>query len=85
MTYTLRVLTSAKKDLRRLDVKILELVNRAIRTLVEHPRPPGCVKLSDEEDGYRIRVRNMRVLYQIDDRIKTVVVYRIKHRKEAYR
>lgn len=51
----------------------------------ENPRPPGCIKLSDEENGYRIRVRHIRIPYQIDDKAKIVIVYRIKHRKEVYR
>jgi mRNA-degrading endonuclease RelE of RelBE toxin-antitoxin system len=32
-----------------------------------------------------VRVRDIRILYRVDDRAKEVVVYRIKHRREVYR
>lgn len=85
MRYTFRVLEPAKKDLRRLEYTLLETVDRAIQSLADDPRPHGCVKLSDPENGYRIRVRHIRILYRIDDKIKTVTVYRVKHQKEVYR
>lgn len=83
--YRLKILPRAEKDQNALEGRLFEAVDRAIRSLTENPRPLGCVKLSDEENGYRIRVRHIRILYQIDDKAKIVIVYRIKHRKEVYR
>ena len=73
------------KDLDKLEGKLFAQVTEAIHALADDPRPPGALKLSDEEDGYRARVRNIRILYRVDDRAKEVVVYRVKHRREAYR
>ncbi|MBI4284164.1 MAG: type II toxin-antitoxin system RelE/ParE family toxin [Chloroflexi bacterium] len=36
-------------------------------------------------EGYRVRVRDMRILYRIDDQAKEVIVYRVRHRREVYR
>jgi mRNA interferase RelE/StbE len=36
-------------------------------------------------EGYRLRVGDYRILFTIDDVAKEVRVYRLKHRKEAYR
>ena len=83
--YRLKILPRAEKDQNALEGKLFKAVGQAIRFLAENPRPHGCVKLSDDENGYRIRVRHIRILYQIDDKTKTVIVYRIKHRKEVYR
>lgn len=83
--YRIKILPRAEKDRNALEEKLFKAVDRAIRSLAENPRPPGCVKLSDEENGYRIRVRHIRILYQIDDKAKIVIVYRIKHQKEVYR
>lgn len=83
--YQLKILPKAEKDQNTLEGKILEAVDREIRSLSKNPRPHGCAKLSDEENGYRIRVRHIRILYQIDDKAKTVIIYRVKHRKEVYR
>lgn len=49
-----------------------------------NPRPVGCKKLTNEE-GYRIRVGNYRILYTIDDTNSSVNIYKIAHRKDVYR
>ena len=85
MSYRLTILPRAMKDLDGFEGKLFARVKVAIQALTENPRPPGSVKLSDEEDGYRVRVRDIRILYRIDDRGKEVVVYRVKHRREVYR
>ena len=85
MSYRLTVIPRAIKDLDRLEGKLFAQVTEAIRALANDPRPPGALKLSDEENGYRARVRDIRILYRVDDRAKEVVVYRVKHRREAYR
>jgi len=59
-------------------------VKEKILPLSANPRPFGCQKLTNE-DGYRIRAGNFRILYRIDDNAKEVLLYRIKHRREAYR
>ena len=85
MSYRLTVIPRAIKDLDRLEGKLLAQVTEAIRALADDPRPPGSLKLSDEEDGYRARVRDIRILYRLDARAKEVIVYRVKHRREVYR
>jgi mRNA interferase RelE/StbE len=85
MTYRLSIIPRGMKDLEGLEGKLLTQVTTAIKSLAENPRPPGSFKLSDEENGYRIRVRDIRILYRIDDSTKEVVVYRVKHRREVYR
>ena len=82
--YRIRVIPRAQKDLDRLRGKGFEAIKETILQLGKNPRPHGALKLSGEE-GYRIRVGNMRLLYRIDDKRKEVIIYRIKHRKEAYR
>jgi len=52
--------------------------------LKDEPRPIGVQKLSAQE-GYRIRSGNYRILYEINDESETVFIFRIKHRKEAYK
>ena len=36
-------------------------------------------------DDYRLRVGPYRILYDIDDKVQVVTIYRVKHRREAYR
>ncbi|MGC9602465.1 MAG: type II toxin-antitoxin system RelE/ParE family toxin [Minisyncoccia bacterium] len=42
-------------------------------------------KLEKPEIGYRLRVGDYRVSYTIDTGKRIVTIYRIKHRKDAYR
>ena len=84
MTYTLFILPQAEKDCDRLDKLNYLRCKKAIQKLEKEPRPPGCKKLVGEE-GYRIRAGDFRVLYRIEDSQRRIYIYRIKHRREAYR
>jgi mRNA interferase RelE/StbE len=42
-------------------------------------------KLANEDNTYRIRQGNYRILYEIDDHARRVRVLKIADRKDAYR
>jgi len=48
------------------------------------PRPSRCRKLTGR-DGYRLRVGDYRVLYEVDDSDRAVVVLHVGHRSNVYR
>ena len=48
------------------------------------PRPPGC-KILKGSDKWRIRIGNYRVIYEIEDDTKAVIVIKIAHRSDVYR
>ena len=75
----------AEKDLRGLEREAFDRIILEIRALGEDPRPPGCRKLKGSQRDWRIRVGRHRVLYEIDDRSRVVRVFRVRHRREAYR
>jgi len=58
-------------------------VRDAIRDLANTPRPAGCKKLSGRS-GWRIRVGNYRVIYEIDDNTQTITVMHVGHRRDVY-
>lgn len=84
MAYTIRVKSSAEKELSDLPLDIQDRVLKRLMSLKENPRPIG-VKRLQERNGYRIRVGNYRILYAIDDSIKTVEILSVSPRKDAYR
>jgi mRNA interferase RelE/StbE len=85
-TYRLLIKTSARKDLEAVEGKgDRQRVVRKIQTLAEHPRGPGCEKLSGSDDRYRVRQGRYRVVYEVDDEALTVTVVKIGHRREVYR
>jgi mRNA interferase RelE/StbE len=82
--YKLRILPAAEKDLDALPHKVFTAIKSKVLRLSDNPRPYGVIKLTNDE-AYRIRLWDYRVLYRINDKSKEVFIYRIKHRKEAYR
>ena len=82
--YKVRIIPRVQRDLDAITGRLFDAVTEGILALAEEPRPQGVVKLTGLE-GYRIRVRDMRVLYRIDDKAKEVIIYRIRHRREVYK
>ncbi len=82
--YEIRVLRRAVKDLGNVPRPYAEKIARQIDQLAENPRPTGVKKLHGRRD-YRLRVGPYRILYEIDDDTEIVTIFRIKHRREAYR
>ncbi len=82
--YQLVIRPMARKDIERLSLQMQERVLEAVLALREEPRPPGTKKLLGLE-GYRIRIGDYRVLFRIDDEVRLVTIYRVKHRRAAYR
>lgn len=82
--YEILVLPPAQKDLDKLDPSVFELIVKRAQLLSKDPRPQGSLKMTAEE-AYRIRIGDHRVLYRVDDDAKRIYIYRIKHRKDAYR
>lgn len=84
MTYHVGYRTSARRQLSRLAAAVQEKVVAAVDKLADNPRPPGCRKLQGRP-GYRIRVGDYRIVYDIHDRVVTVEIIDIGHRKDIYR
>jgi mRNA interferase RelE/StbE len=80
--YHIEIKRSVFKVLRRLDRQTIIKISHAIDDLSSNPRPSGCKKLVDEENLYRIRVGNYRVIYEIHDRVLRIVVLRVARRRE---
>ena len=83
-SYSLQIKRTAAKELEALSSKDRRRIIARSRALGTDPRPRGSEKLSGEEK-YRIRQGNLRVLYEIDDRLSVVTVVKIGHRPDVYR
>ena len=73
-----------EKDLRVVPHAFRRVILERVEQLATEPRRHHVEKMSDME-GYRLRVGEYRVLFTIDDHRKLVTVYRIRHRRDAYR
>ena len=83
--YTVVFARSARKELESLPDQVVERVLPRIEDLVDSPRPAGCRKLSGEQNLWRIRIGDYRVIYSVDDRERLVDIVAVRHRKDAYR
>lgn len=83
--YKIIVSLTAEKTLKKLPKKDLNKIIELIQTLATLPRPRGCRKLSGEEDSYRIRQGNYRIIYEIRDQTLIILILKVGHRKDIYR
>lgn len=85
MKYTLVFTRSAEKELDQLTGGNLKKVIRKLNELESDPRPPGCLKLKgSEENMWRVRAGDYRILYVIEDVLRIVDIRRIGHRSDVY-
>jgi mRNA interferase RelE/StbE len=82
--YQVDLRRKAVKDLADVPKEYARLIAHHIDGLSENPRPPDAKKLKGD-GGYSLRVGSYRVLYDINDVEHSVTIFRIKHRREAYR
>jgi len=76
---------SFDRELRKIDRKLILWIVGKILTLEKNPGPLHSKKLKGTDDEYRLRIGDYRVFYTIDDKKRTVVIYHVAHRREAYR
>ena len=82
--YSVTVSKSAKKTLSKLPNEVIKKILDALDDLVEEPRPMGYIQLKGRS-GYRIRVGNYRVIYDVNDDELLILVMEIGNRKEIYK
>jgi mRNA interferase RelE/StbE len=85
MTYQIEFVKQAAKQFRALLTQERERLQTKIDALETEPRPIGVIKLAGEEDLYRIRVGDYRIIYSIQDDQLLVLVVKIGHRRDVYR
>jgi mRNA interferase RelE/StbE len=81
--YRVEVRPKAEKELRALPRRTTDRVRAIIRGLAEDPRPRGVKKLASG-DGYRVRIGEYRMVYDVNDADRLVDVKSVLHRSEAY-
>ena len=87
MAYRVDIADSALKALRKTPDRDARRIDGAILALADTPRPSGAKKLQGDDDLYRVRVGDYRIVYAIRDAVLLllVLVVRIAHRRDVYR
>jgi len=84
-SYEIVFARTARKELESIGKKFSDRILKKIELLQYDPRPLGCEKIKGDDNLWRIRIGNYRVIYAIYDKEKLVDVSVIRHRKDAYR
>jgi mRNA interferase RelE/StbE len=81
--YQIEVTRAAQRDLASLPKSVFKRVDAKIQSLSEDPHPRGSKKL--EDNLFRVRVGDYRIIYQVISGRIVVVIVRVRHRREVYR
>lgn len=82
--YKIEVRNKARKQILKIPPPHFERIKAHINELAKNPRPSNAIKLKGET-AYRMRVGDYRILYEIDDTVQEIIIYRVRHRRDVYR
>ena len=82
MTYNIEFKPRAIRDLKGIDITVARRVAEKIQ-LLKHDLAGDVKRLTASTTEFRLRVGDYRVLFEIEG--TWVIVYRIRHRKDAYK
>lgn len=74
----------AEKDLDKLNDELVIRISKKLKELILNPFSPDSKKLVGKQ-GYRVRVGDYRVIYEVDKANKLIAIIKVAHRKEVYR
>ncbi|WP_417335147.1 type II toxin-antitoxin system RelE family toxin [Halobacteriovorax marinus] len=83
--YRIEITASAEKSLKKVPKKDIQKIVDAIQILAISPFPEGCRKLKGEEDVYRVRQGNYRIIYEVIEKKLVILVLKVGHRKDIYK
>lgn len=81
--YQVVIEKQVKKQLSKIPLFDYARVVKALKELAVNPRPQGYKKLKGRP-GYRIRVGDYRIIYNIQENILTVFVLVVGNRRDVY-
>lgn len=76
---------SVEKEILKLPRDVIKRIVRAIDELENDPYPRDSKKIRGTERTYRLRVGNYRIIYQVDEERKEIIIYHVRHRKSVYK
>lgn len=83
MSYPIEFRSKVLKALIKINEPQYSAIKKQLYELAENPRPQGYRKLKGRK-GYRVRVGDYRIIYEIHDAILLIDVIDLGHRKEIY-
>ncbi len=85
MAYSILLAPPGERQLKAFAPTVQKRLVKRLKSLQNNPGPQGVKKLAGEDDLYRIREGDYRIVYTIQDKELIVLVVKIADRKEVYR
>ena len=84
--FEVEITPEGPRPLNQLPGKVLDAAIQAtLGPIAEHPRRVGKPLVGELTGLYSARRGDYRVIYEVDDDRKVVLVHRVQHRRVAYR
>ena len=84
MNYEIQIRRKAQKLLAKIPEPFQGNIIEAITSLAQNPHPVNSKKLTGRP-AWRIRIGNYRAIYEIENKLLTILILDIDHRKNIYR
>lgn len=85
MNYDIELSRIALKNLAKIPRRELLKIQTRIDSLAKEPKPIDVKKIQGDENLYRIRSGNYRILYRIFDDKLFILIVDVDHRKDVYK
>lgn len=85
MSYRIEFVRSAAKSYRQLDPVLQRRVDRELSRLSEAPRHVGVIRLQANDELYRVRIGDVRLIFSVEDDMLLVLIVKIGQRGSIYR
>ena len=82
--HSIRYTSDALKTLRRMPRNTADLIRRKIQEVAVDPATSRNVKTLKGRDGYRLRVGDWRIVYDLDNGVLVLIVIEIGPRGSIY-
>ena len=83
--YEVFIEREVERNIRKIPKELRKGIFSLIIKLKINPRASGIRKITKTQNCYRIRLGDYRIIYEVDDKRRIINIFRIRHRKEAYR
>jgi len=85
LSYRIEFVRSAAKSYRQLDPVLQRRVDRELSRLSEAPRHVGVIRLQANDELYRVRIGDVRLIFSVEDDMLLVLIVKIGQRGSIYR
>lgn len=84
MPFVVLLPKKVEKQIAKLPTGIIGQIIKELKQLEENPFPQNSKKLK-ERNGYRVRLGDYRIIYEINLETNKIMVLRAAHRKDIYK